>query len=346
MDLSTTYLGLPLPHPLITGASPLVDHMDLVRRLEDAGAAAITMHSLFEEQLAVDAAATSHAIDTHAHAHAEAASYFPRQADYALGPDQYLEQIRRIKAAVAVPVIASLNGISGDGWTRYARHIEQAGADALELNMYFVAANPLESGGMIERRLLDIVTAVRASVALPIAVKLSPYVSSLSHLAGALDEAGVDGLVLFNRFYQPDIDIETLEVVPRLRLSHSSELLLRIRWLAILAGRVRGSLAASGGVHTVEDVVKAVMAGADAVQLVSVLLMHGPERLALLRRALEQWLEEREYASLRQMRGSMSLERCPDPLAFERGNYMRILQTWRGGDWHEAPRAATSASRK
>jgi dihydroorotate dehydrogenase (fumarate) len=344
MDLSTTYLGLALPHPLITGASPLVDHMDLVRRLEDAGAAAITMHSLFEEQLAMEDAATWHALHAHAHAHAEAASYFPRPADYALGPDQYLERIRRIKAAVAIPVIASLNGISGEGWTRYARHIEQAGADALELNMYLVAANPLESGGAIERRLLEIAAAVRASVAIPIAVKLSPYVSSLSHLAASLDEAGVDGLVLFNRFYQPDIDIETLEVVPRLRLSHSSELLLRIRWLAILSGRVRASLAASGGVHTVEDIVKAVMAGADAVQLVSVLLMHGPERLAVLRRALDEWLNEREYTSLRQMRGSMNLERCPDPQAFERANYMRILQTWRGGDWH-APRAATPASK-
>jgi dihydroorotate dehydrogenase (fumarate) len=334
MDLSTTYLGLPLPHPLITGASPLVDHMDLVRRLEDAGAAAITMHSLFEEQLAMEAAATWHAVDTHADAHAEAASYFPRQDDYAFGPDQYLEQIRRIKAAVAVPVIASLNGISGEGWTTYARQIEQAGADALELNMYLVAANPLESGGVIERRQIEIARAVRACVALPIAVKLSPYLSSLSHVAVSLDDAGVDGLVLFNRFYQPDINIDTLEVMPRLRLSDPSELLLRVRWLAILAGRVRASLAASGGVHAVEDVVKAVMAGAHAVQLVSCLLMHGPERLAVLRQALATWMEEREYESIRQMRGSMSLERCPDPRAFERGNYMRVLQTWRGGDWH------------
>jgi dihydroorotate dehydrogenase (fumarate) len=329
MDLSTTYLGLPLPHPLMTGASPLVDHMDLVRRLEDAGAAAITMHSLFEEQLTMEADATWHAMETHAHAHAEAASYFPRQADFALAPDQYLEQIRRIKAAVAVPVIASLNGVSGEGWTRYAREIEQAGADALELNMYVVAANPLESGAAIEQRLVAITRAVRAAVALPIAVKLSPYLSSLAHVAAALDEAGANGLVLFNRFYQPDLDIERLEVVPKLRLSDPSELLLRIHWLAILSGRVRASLAATGGVHTVEDVVKAVMAGADAVQLVSSLLTHGPERLAVLRQALEAWMEEREYDSIRQMRGSLSLERCPDPLAFERGNYMRILQTWR-----------------
>ena len=333
MDLSTTYLGLALPHPLITGASPLVDHLDLVRRLEDAGAAAITMHSLFEEQLAMEAAATWHALDSHAEAHAEAASYFPRPDEYALGPDQYLEQIRRIKDAVAIPVVASLNGITGEGWTRYARAIEQAGADALELNLYVVAANPLESGAVIERRLVETLRTVRASVRLPLAVKLSPYLSSVAHVAAALDEAGANGLVLFNRFYQPDIDIEALEVVPRLRFSDHSELLLRVHWLAILAGRVRASLAASGGVHRVEDVVKAVMAGADAVQLVSVLLQHGPERLTLLRQGLARWLEEREYSSLGQMRGSMSFERCPDPTAFERGNYMRVLQTWRG-DWH------------
>lgn len=329
MDLSTTYLGMTLAHPLITGASPLVDHLDLVRRLEDSGAAVITMHSLFEEQLTAEAAATWRAVDEAADVHAEAASYFPLAEDYALGPDDYLEQIGRIKAAVSIPVIASLNGVTGEGWTRYARLIEQAGADALELNAYLLAVNPLESAGLIERRLIDIVRDVRASVTLPIAVKLSPFWSSLSHLAMALDGAGADGLVLFNRFYQPDIDIETQDVVPRLRLSDSSELLLRVRWLAALAGRVRASLAASGGVHTVEDVVKAVMAGADAVQIVSALLTHGPEHLRLLIDGLQRWMEEREYASVVQMRGSMSLERCPDPRAFERGNYMRVLQTWR-----------------
>jgi dihydroorotate dehydrogenase (fumarate) len=329
MDLSTSYLGMTLAHPLITGASPLVDHLDLVRRLEDAGAAAITMHSLFEEQLTAEAAATWRAVDEAADVHAEAASYFPLAEDYALGPDDYLEQIGRIKAAVSIPVIASLNGVTGEGWTRYARLIEQAGADALELNAYLVAVNPLESAGLIERRLIDIVRDVRGSVTLPIAVKLSPFWSSLSHLAMALDGAGADGLVLFNRFYQPDIDIETQDVVPRLRLSDSSELLLRVRWLAALAGRVRASLAAGGGVHTVEDVVKAVMAGADAVQIVSALLTHGPEHLRVLIDGLQRWMEEREYASVAQMRGSMSLERCPDPRAFERGNYMRVLQTWR-----------------
>jgi len=329
MDLSTTYLGLTLSHPLITGASPLVDHMDLVRRLEDAGAAAITMHSLFEEQLEVERTATWHHFDEHSGSHAEAATYFPRMDEFALGPEQYLEQIRRIKAAVRVPVIASLNGTTGRGWTEYARFMEQAGADAIEINVYAVATDATVSGEVMEQRVLEAARLVRGAVRIPVAVKLSPFFSSMAHLAGRLDALGVNGLVLFNRFYQPDIDLETLDVTPRLRLSNSSELLLRLRWLAILSGRVKASLAATGGVHTVEDVIKAIMVGADAVQLVSVLLQHGPEQLALLRQQLERWMGEREYDSVSQMRGSMNLGRCPDPAAFERGNYIRLLQTWR-----------------
>ena len=329
MDLTTTYLGLPLAHPLITGASPLVDHLDLVRRLEDAGAAAITMHSLFEEQLSAEQAATWRQLDAHSDAHAEATSYFPQTQAFALGPDQYLDQIRRIKDMVSVPVIGSLNGTTGRGWTDYARAIEQAGADALELNIYMVATDPRVAGQAVESRVLEAARLVRAAVKIPVAVKLSPFFSSIAHLAAQLDEAGVDGLVLFNRFYQPDIDIELLDVSPQLRLSDSSELLLRVRWLAVLAGRVRASLAASGGVHTAADAIKAIMAGAHAVQLVSVLLQHGPERLLVLRRELERWMEDREYASITQMRASMSLDRCPDPAAFERGNYVRLLQTWR-----------------
>jgi len=329
MDLSTTYLGLPLAHPLITGASPLVDHLDVVRRLEDAGAAAITMHSLFEEQITAEREATWRHIDTHEDGHAEATSYFPRSDEYQLGPDQYLEQIRRIKAAVAVPVIASLNGTTGRGWTEYATAMQQAGADALELNVYMVATDLHVAGDAIEQRVLDAARLVRAAVTIPVAVKLSPFFSSIAHLANRLDEAGVNGLVLFNRFYQPDIDIDQLDVVPHLKLSDSSELLLRLRWLAILSGRLRPSLACSGGVHTASDAVKAIMAGADAVQLVSVLLHDGPERLTSLRQELERWMTEREYDSVAQMRGSMSLGRCPDPAAFERGNYVKILQTWR-----------------
>ncbi|MEZ5293141.1 MAG: dihydroorotate dehydrogenase-like protein [Vicinamibacterales bacterium] len=329
MDLTTTYLGLRLAHPIITGASPLVDHMDVVRRLEDAGAAAITMHSLFEEQIAAEREATWSHLDAHAEGHAEAVSYFPRADEYALGPDKYLEQIRRIKAAVAVPVIASLNGVTGRGWTDYAVAMQQAGADALEVNVYAVATDLEMAGTAVEERVVDALRLVRAAVTIPVAVKLSPFFSSVAHLAHRLDTAGADGLVLFNRFYQPDIDVEQLDVLPRLTLSDSSELLLRLRWLAILSGRLRGSLAASGGVHTGLDAVKAVMAGAHAVQVVSALLHHGPEHLATVRREMEAWMAEREYASMTEMRGSMSLGRCPDPAAFERGNYVRLLQTWR-----------------
>lgn len=329
MDLTTSYLGLPLAHPLITGASPLVDHMDMVRRLEDAGAAAITMHSLFEEQLAIEQAATWHHIDAHEEAHAEATSYFPAPDQFALGPDQYLEQIRRIKAAVDIPVIGSLNGSTGRGWTDYAKGIEQAGADALELNVYAVATDLSLDGGFIDQRVVEVAKIVRAAVKIPVAVKLSPFFSSVANLAYRLDETGVDGLVLFNRFYQPDIDIEMLDVMPRLRLSDPSELLLRVRWLAILSGRIRASLAASGGVHTAADAIKAVMAGANAVQVVSALLQHGPERLILMLRELNRWMDEREYGSIAEMHGSMSLLRCPDPAAFERGNYVKLLQTWR-----------------
>lgn len=328
MDLSTTYLGLKLPHPLITGASPLVDDLDVVRRLEDAGAAAITMHSLFEEQITAERDATWQQLDAHAEGHAEATSYFPKRDEYRLGPDKYLEQIRRIKAAVAVPVIASLNGTTGRGWVEYAQAMQQAGADALELNVYMVATDLAVSGEVIERRVVDAAHLVRSSVSIPVAVKLSPFFSSIAHLAHRLDAAGVNGLVLFNRFYQPDIDIEQLDVVPHLRLSDSSELLLRLRWLAILSGRLRTTLACSGGVHTAEDAIKAIMAGADAVQLVSVLLHQGPERLSTLKYELDRWMVEHEYHSVAQMRGSMNLGRCPDPAAFERGNYVKLLQTW------------------
>jgi dihydroorotate dehydrogenase (fumarate) len=329
MDFSTTYLGLKLSSPIITGASPMVDHLDVVRRLEDAGAAAITMHSLFEEQLTMEEAATWHQLEAYADAHAEASSYFPSAGEFALGPDTYLEQIRRIKNTVDIPVIASLNGTTGQGWVDYARRIEQAGADALELNVYMVATDPAIDGAAIEQRVLEAATLVRSTVKIPVAVKLSPFFSSMANLASRLDAVGVDGLVLFNRFYQPDIDIEMLDVLPRLKLSDPSELLLRVRWLAILKSRVRASLAASGGVHAAADAIKAVMAGADAVQLVSVLLQHGPERIITILRDMRRWMDEHDYDSISQMRGSMSLGRCPDPAAFERGNYVKLLQTWR-----------------
>jgi dihydroorotate dehydrogenase (fumarate) len=255
----------------------------------------------------------------------------PARPVFALGPDRYLEQLRRIREAIAVPVIASLNGVTARGWLEYAVLLEEAGASALELNIYRVPSDPAEDGASVEARVLDVFRAVRAAVRLPLAVKLSPFYSALGHLARALDALGADGLVLFNRFYQPDIDVEALDVVPALQLSDPAELRLRLRWLAILHGRVRPALAASGGVHTGLDALKAVLAGAHAVQMVSALLRHGPDRLTLVRGSLERWLEEHEYDSLAQAQGSLSLLRCPDPTAFERANYLRVLQSWRGG---------------
>jgi dihydroorotate dehydrogenase (fumarate) len=329
MDLTTTYLGFELPHPIMPGASPLSDDLDAVCRLEDAGAAAIVMHSLFEEQITREELGRVHHMEVHEESFAEALSYFPAPEDYALGPDRYLDQVRRIKAAVRVPVIASLNGTTPQGWLHYARLIEQAGADALELNFYHVATDAGESSIQVERRLLDSVRTLRQHVSIPLAVKLSPFFSSLPNLARDLDAAGVQGLVLFNRFYQPDIDLEMLEAVPRLHFSTHDELLLRVRWLAILSGRVKASLAATGGVHSGLDALKAVMAGAHAVQMVAALLTRGAVALGLARRELARWLEEHEYDSLRQAQGSMSLLRSPSPEAFERGNYMRALQSWR-----------------
>ncbi len=328
MDLTTEYLGLSLRHPLMPGASPLVDDLDEVRRLEDAGAAAIVMHSLFEEQIEREALDVHLHLDSHAESHAEASSYWPRPDEFALGPDRYLEQIRRIRAAVGVPVIASLNGTTPEGWLDYARRIEQAGAHALELNIYYIPTDASESSSHVEARVVEATRSVCAAVKIPVAVKLSPFYSSPAHLVGEIEAAGAHGVVLFNRFYQPEIDIDALEVYPHLHLSDPSELLLRVRWLAILAGRSRLSLAVSGGVHTAKDAVRAIMAGAHGVQMVSSLLLYGTDHLAKTLSNLCEWMEEHEYASIAQMRGSMSLERCPNPAAFERANYMRVLQSW------------------
>jgi dihydroorotate dehydrogenase (fumarate) len=286
------------------------------------------MHSLFEEQIEQETHGILDHVDAHGESFSEALSYFPSPAEYVFGPDRYLEQLRRIQETVAVPVIASLNGVTPTGWLEYARLLEQAGADAIELNVYYVATDPAQASSEVERRVLETAGAVRSAVRVPVAVKLSPFFSSFPHLARSLDDLGVNGLVVFNRFYQPDIDPETLEIVPRLRLSDSSELLLRLRWLAILSGRVRASLAATGGVHTGLDAIKAVMAGAHAVQMVSAVLLQGPARLAGARQEMARWMEEHEYESVEQMRGSMSLERCPDPAALERANYVRLLHSW------------------
>ena len=329
VDLSTRYLGLQLPHPFMPGASPMVDDLGMVRQLEDAGAAAIVMHSLFEEQVEMEQGRTLYDIESNVNAFAEASSFFPRPADFPLGPEAYLNQIRRIKQAVKVPVIASLNGITASGWLEYARLIEQAGADALELNVFYVANDPAEDAATVERRTLDMIHAVKRAIRIPVAVKLSPYFSSLAHFAAELEAAGADAMVLFNRFYQPDIDINELDVRNSLRLSDSSELLLRLNWLAILSGQRKLDLAVTGGVHTPEDAVKAVMAGASAVQMVSSLLKNGPQHLTRMRDGLAHMVGELGYASLAEMRGCMNVARCPDPEAFARGNYMRILQSWK-----------------
>jgi dihydroorotate dehydrogenase (fumarate) len=328
MDLSTKYLGLDLPHPFMPGASPMVEDMDTVRRLEDGGAAAIVMNSLFEEQIVYEQVATAASLDGPADSFAEALSYFPEPDSLALGPDEYLEQVRRIREAVSVPVIGSLNGTTKGRWLDYAEQIEQAGAQALELNVYQLATDPEESGADLERRTIEVVAEVRQRIEIPIAVKLSPFYSALANFAKQLVAAGADGLVIFNRFYQADIDVDELEVERTLHLSDSSELLLRLRWLAVLSASVDTSLAVTGGVHSGLDAIKAVMTGAHAVQLVSALFRRGPEYLTGIRRRVEEWLVEHEYESLDQMRGSMNLARSPDPAAFERANYMHILQGW------------------
>ena len=298
MDLSTEYLGLTLEHPFVVGASPLTADLDTVQRVADAGAAALVLPSLFEEDI----------------------------ARYGATADRYLEHLVRVKRSVRPPVIASLNGTTPESWLRYARLIEQAGADALELNFYHVATDPAEDASMVERRVVDIVAVLKESIAIPLAVKLSPFYTSLPHLAAQLDRIGADGLVLFNRFFQPDVDPEGRQPTLQLTLSEPGELLLRLRWIAILAGRVHASLAATGGVHDALDAVKAVMAGADCVQVVSVLLRYGPNRLRALRREFERWVEEHQYPSLHDMKGRVSLARGADRETFERGNYVRLLQ--------------------
>ena len=324
MDLSTTYLGLKLNSPFISGSSPLANDLDKARRLEDAGAAAIVMSSLFQEQLEPrgDKPPVANA--------AQEVSFLPKACEFKVTPDGYFEQIRRLKAALKIPVIASLNGATPAGWVKAAQLIEQAGADALELNIYYLGSNPSEDGAAVERRVLDVVRAVKGSTKIPLAVKLLPFFSSLAHLASQLDEAGAAGLVLFNRVYQPELDAELLEFATTpLQYTEPAELSLRLHWLALLSGRTRATLAASGGVYTALDAAKAIMAGAHAVQMVSVLLKKGPEYLRQLRQEMLQWMEAHKYASVRQMRGCMNLHRCPDPGAFARTSYMRILQGWR-----------------
>ncbi len=327
MDLKTTYLGLPLAHPFMVGASPLADHLDTVKRLEDAGTAAIVLRSLFEEQITMDESARIHHMDPLDPAFVGALAAFPHPNRYPLAPSDYLEHIRRVKETVRIPVIASLNGVNAEAWARFARNIAQAGADALELNIYEVAADPRDSGPAIERRVRDLVIDVKQAVAIPVAVKLGPFFTAFGHVAREMETAGADGLVIFNRFYQPDVDITTMAPVPHIELSTSAELLLRLRWLSALHDRVRCSLAVTGGVATPTDGIKAILAGAHGVQLVSAILRHGPSYFSTMQQGLSDWMQSKGFTSIEQARGRLDRQGGRQDLA-ERGNYIRTLQSW------------------
>jgi dihydroorotate dehydrogenase (fumarate) len=328
MDMRTSYLGLKLDHPFIAGASPLGYHLDTIKRLEDAECAAVVLHSLFEEQITSAYTGRIAHVNVFEEDFADVLSAFPDPGDYPLGPDEYAEHVYRAKQAVSIPVIGSLNGRTAESWLKFARVIEQAGADALELNMYDVVSDLTTSSAAIEAQLVGVVGELKRLLKIPMAVKLSPFFTALGNIAQQLDTAGADGLVLFNRFYQPDIDIRTMSASPQAELSTSAELLLRLRWVAILYGRVRPSLAVSGGVAMPQDGVKAVLAGADAIQLVSALLRHGLSYITTMRRGLEQWLAWNKMGTLDEARGKVSLQLTSDPASFERAHYIRTLHSW------------------
>jgi len=329
MDITTKYLGLPLKNPLVASASPLSRTLDGMKRLEDAGVAAIVVYSLFEEQIVHEASEVDHYLQYGTESFAEALSYFPVAADYNLGPDDYIEHLRKAKEALSIPVIGSLNGISNGGWISYAKKIADAGADAIELNVYYIPTDPLLSAEQVERRYLEVLEAVKHAVSIPVAVKLGPYFSSLANLAQRLDAAGANALVLFNRFYQPDIDLEQLDVVPNVILSTQQAMRLPLRWIAILYGHLKASLAATSGIHTAEDVLKILMAGADVAMMCSALLKHGPGHVTTVLEDLVRWMTEKEYESVTQMKGSMSHHAVADPAAFERANYMKALNSYK-----------------
>ncbi|MFZ0734649.1 MAG: dihydroorotate dehydrogenase-like protein [Candidatus Sulfotelmatobacter sp.] len=326
MDLSTTYLGLKLPSPLVVSASPLSRDVDGICRLEDAGASAVVLYSLFEEQLRQEETDLQYHMAAGTESFAESLTYFPQATEFHTGPEGYLNHIRKAKAAVGMPVIASLNGSTLGGWTKFASDIERAGADAIECNIYYIPTDPKITAADVEKTYLDIVRAVKETVSIPVAVKLSPFFSNLANFARRLDDAGADALVLFNRFYQPDIDLEELEIQPNVLLSTPQALRLPMTWIGILYGRIRASLAATSGVHSAEDVVKLLMVGANVTMMCSALMRHGINHLRHVDRELREWMEEHEYESVAQMQGSMSQLRCPDPGAFERAQYMRAVK--------------------
>lgn len=329
MSLNTRYLGLNLKNPIVASSSPLSHSVDSIRRLEDAGAAAVVMYSLFEEQITFDSFYVDYCLSNGTNSYPESLDYFPEMPSYDVWPDEYMNLIRRAKDAVEMPIIASLNGVSPGGWTDYASLMEEAGADAIELNVYYIPTNLELNASEVENVYLETLRAVKGSVSIPVAVKLSPFFSSTSNMAKRLVETGANGLVLFNRFYQPDIDLETLEVVPRLVLSNSSELRLPLRWVAILYGRILADLAVTTGIHTSEDVLKALMAGAKVTMMASELLQNGIRRINEILYEMGRWMDEREYESVTQMIGSLSQQHCTEPAAFERANYMKTLASYR-----------------
>jgi dihydroorotate dehydrogenase (fumarate) len=328
-DLTSAYLGLSLRNPLVASASPLSDSVEGAKRLSDAGVGAIVMSSLFEEQITHESLELDHYLHATTHTQAESATYFPDFEEYAIGPRVYLDHVRRLKDAVPIPVIGSLNGVSTGGWVEYARNIEDAGADALELNLYFLPGDPNVTGAEIERGYLALVRDICAQVSIPVSVKLTPFFTSLPQKALRLTQVGASGLVLFNRFYQPDFDIDSLSVVPRLELSQSRELRLPLQWIAMLYGNVAADLALTGGAHTGEDALKAIMAGASVAMLASELLARGPERVTAILEEMVAWMDAHDYVSIDQMRGSMSLRGLADPAAFERANYVKVLRSYR-----------------
>ena len=327
MDITTTYLGFKLRSPLVVGASPLGDSVDNLKKMEDCGAAAVVLHSLFEEQLRLEQYELHHHLTHGTESYPEALSYFPEPQELLVGPEAYLKHISEAKKAVKMPVIASLNGSTLGGWTSYAKKMEEAGADAIELNIYYIPTDLNLPGSVVEQTYIDILKAVKSVVKIPVVVKLSPFFSNMANMAKRLVDAGADGLVLFNRFYQPDIDLEQLEVVPNILLSTPMAMRLPLRWIAILYGRLNTCFAATSGIHKGTDVIKMIMAGADVTMLCSVLMRHGIEHIAVIEREMIQWMEEHEYESVSQMKGSMSQKSCPDPAAFERAQYMRALAT-------------------
>src|SRR5664279_4023252 len=332
MDLKTTYLGLKLRTPLVPAASPLSEEIDSIKQMEDAGASAVVLYSLFEEQPRQDRAELDHHMEHGTESFAEALTYFPEPKEFRLGPEEYLKHIADAKKAVRIPVIASLNGSSPGGWTKYAKGIQQAGADALELNIYHIPTDMDITSTQIEQTYLDILKAVKSVVTIPVAVKLSPFFTNFANMAKRLDQAGANGLVLFNRFYQPDIELESLEVKPNILLSTPMAMRLPLRWIALLHHRVKASLAATSGIHRASDVLKMLMAGADVTMLCSTIIRHGIPQIAIIERELESWLTEHEYESVTQLKGSLSQKNCHDPSAFERAQYMRAISQYAAAD--------------